>query len=82
MNGSSFWSGSGNTTATNTDDNDPWIFTGRLKRPRHNGPAHHSPISTLVTTQHARLINASCKAFFVKRGLDPDTDTAYSGNEK
>jgi hypothetical protein len=31
-------------------------------------------MSACAGTQHARLINASCKAFFLKRGLDPDVD--------
>jgi hypothetical protein len=31
-------------------------------------------MGALAGTQRARLINASCKAFFIKRGLDPEVD--------
>jgi len=31
-------------------------------------------MNALAGTQRARLINTSCKAFLIKRGLDPDVD--------
>jgi len=31
-------------------------------------------VRALTETQWARIINASCKTFFIKRGLDPEAD--------
>jgi hypothetical protein len=36
------------------------------------------PARALTEMQWARIINASCKAFFIKRGLDPDTEQLAS----
>ena len=72
MNGSAPCPGSRKTPAINANGGEASASVG--DRADAGGDASRRDFTILAGRQHARLINASCKAFFIKRGLDPDVD--------
>jgi hypothetical protein len=74
MNMNAPFSGSRKTAALTTNARDTLVSIGDPADGGRDASQRNFAMSALTGTQCTRLINASCKAFFIKRGLDPDVD--------
>jgi hypothetical protein len=66
--------GSRKTAAIDANDGEASVSIGDRVDAGSDTSQRDFAMSALTGTQGARLINASCKAFLIKRGLDPDED--------
>ena len=74
MNVSTACPGSRKTAAINTNGNEASASIGDRTDADSDASQRDFAMSAPAATQRARLINASCNAFFIRRGLDPEVD--------